>query len=517
MNMLKWCGTESALSMHQSFNRKKAVLTEKLAAAPDQRQFYKNLVSAGALRSEITFPWDDNPNYSPEKDPLDPAFRKGWSVMEVTPSRMAKIHVQGCLVPTFNFWQAIFPESETSYESINDALKIVEQDDDIIGAVMVFDSGGGYACGMDECSANIRATSKVKPISGYTGSYSFSASYCLMSATSPIYAYQAAEVGSIGTYVVHLSYVDAYAEAGISPTVIRAGQFKALGLPEEELTDEAKTTMQQKVNESNGFFLRTVSAHRGVSLSNQSTWAEGKTFYAQEAQNVGLVDKVGSFKELFERGLVSYYVAQNTGETKVMNIDAAKMARIGEGEAPESVLTPAELKSYKASIEGDTNKPEEPVEPQGDEVKPTEPTDEDEKGDIVKEPELAPQSQDVLLDRLMAATTEAATLRAESKSLKEQAVKAEATAAEAKAMVETVMPLAKQAVMSLQRILNKPVDTNMSAQGLVDAYAELRTEQLQRFPTSQRSLAAEDKTAPIMDDATLVLQSRLNAIENTED
>ena len=529
MSMIRWCGTDDALQRHRAVIKRRSELEAEVAKATHREQFLMNLRGSTAKRCELTFKgWDDElpPGYSSEKDPFDPGFRKGWSIMDVTPSGVAKIHVQGCLVPTFNIWQCVWPEDETSYEAINDALKLVEQNEDIISAVMVFDSGGGYACGMDECAANIRATSQVKQVSGYTGSYAFSAAYGLMSATSPAYAYQAAEVGSIGTYMVHMSYVRMLEESGIDPTVIRAGEFKALGLPQEELTDEAKALMESKIQEANGFFLRTVANNRGVSLSEQSKWGEGKTFFAQEAQNLGLLDRVGTFKDLFDRQVVSYYVSHNQGEKFSMHISQEKLERIGAGESPAAVLTPAELKAYNASITDaqEGKKAEgEPVTETTEETKGDEGKEGEEEDKEPTEPEGNPttvatsQFDTAMLDKLMSLTSEVATLKAENAQLTSKVALAEAGTTEAKAVVEKVMPLAKQAVTSLQRILGKPVDTSMSAQSLVDAYSELRTEQLQRFPTSQRTLAAEDKTAPIVSADALLRQRRLESLTSQED
>lgn len=524
MSMIKWCGTQEALQNYCIHNKRRLELEASLAVANNKVRFLSNLAQP-TVHSELTFPtWEgDLPeNYSPEKDPTNPNFRKGWCVMDVTPSGMAKIHVQGTLVPTYNIWQAIFPDWETSYECINDALKLVEQKDEIIGAVMVFDSGGGYACGMDECASNIRETAKLKPISGYTGSCSFSASYGLMCATSPIYAYKSAEVGSIGTYMVHMSFVDYYAKEGISPTVIRAGQFKALGLPQEELTDEAKKIMQEKINQANSFFLQTVSDNRSLPLSQQSNWGEGKTFFAQEAKNVGLIDELGSFKDLFDKQVVSYYVTHNQGEMQAMGIPQAKLDRIAAGETASAVLSAAELKAYNAAISGegveestDPKTGEQTGEGEGDTVETTEG---DTEGGEQQEGgnETSFQMDNSMFERLMSLNTEVTTLRMEKAQLEQSVVAAKTAQQEAESALKSIRPLAEASVTGLQRVLRKPEAIPQGHQALVDSYAELRAEQLRLFPTSQRSNSASvDMTVAPTSNLAEKLERHIQS--NTED
>lgn len=533
MSMIKWCGDDRALHMHQAFHQRKARLESELAKADSREKFLTNLhsTSASGARCEVTFPnfyGENPPTYKEEKDPTHYNFRKGWAVLDITPSGMAKIHVQGCLVPAYSIWQAIFPEEETSYECINDALKIVEQDDSIIGAVMVFDSGGGYACGMEECAANIRATSQIKPVSGYTGSCAFSAAYGLMSATYPAYAYPSAEVGSIGTYFVHFSYVRAYDEAKIDPTVFRAGEFKALGLPQEELTDAAKEILQQKIDESNGFFVRSVARYRNLSLSDQAKWGEGKTFFAQEAQNMGLIDNLGSFKDLFDRSVTAYYVTHNQGDAFAMHISPEKLARIGEGEAPSKVLTPAELKQYQEQLESVTSgeateekgKPAQEGTDEGEQTKDNTGVEEG-KGEGEGDDKAPKQSAQpsgafdtAMMDRLLQATSQIATLSSEKASLEQKLAKAEADTTTAQGAVEALRPLAEHAVSNLQLVLGKQASMPSTTQGLVDSYVSLRSEQAQRFPSQQRSRAAQETVGTL---GTNELADRLKALNITGD
>lgn len=485
MSMVTWCGTESSLHQHIETKRRHMVLEQELAKSEHPEKMLASLYGAQGPRCDITFRnfWgDEPPEYSEQKDPLSSKFRKGWCVLDTTPSGMATIRVQGTLVPNYNIWQAVYPDEETSYECINDALRIVESDDDIIGVVMTFNSGGGYASGMDECGENIRALSKIKPVSGYTGTYSFSASYGLMSACSSIMAYPAAEVGSIGTLMVHTNVVDMLEKQGIKSTVFRAGEFKALGLPVEELDDKARSVIQKNIDQNNEFFVRAVSQRRNIPLSAQSRWGEGKTFFAEEAKDLGLIDSTGTFKELFDREVVAYYIAHNQKGTSPMpmNISQEKLSLIAAGKPANEVLNAEELKEYEEALQRPLNENEPTKEggEGGEEPKPTEET--------VEPP--APQSVDATtIDRMLAMGRDLAKAEAKLEHQEAQLAAAKADTESAKSEANALLPLAEYAVTCLQNVLNKRDPMPSTARGLADKYAELRTEQCQRFPTGQRS------------------------------
>ena len=83
---------------------------------------------------------------------------------------------------------------------------------------------------------------------------------------------------------------------GIEVTVLRAGEFKALGSPYEKLDEKARAQIESQMNAIYDVFLETVAENRGTSVSAlKATAAEGRVFVGADAVTVGLVDSVASF------------------------------------------------------------------------------------------------------------------------------------------------------------------------------------------------------------------------------
>jgi len=184
-----------------------------------------------------------------------------------------------------------------SYDEIRNAVFSAMEADGIDGIVLNMDTPGGQASGISELSDFLSEVNQnIKPIYTYTGTAMASGGYWLGSLGREIYAAKLATVGSIGVITVHASYSKMYEKAGIDVTVLRAGEFKALGSPYEKLDDKARAQIESQMNSIYDVFLETVAEHRGASVNSlKETAAEGRVFIGADSVTVGLVDKITSF------------------------------------------------------------------------------------------------------------------------------------------------------------------------------------------------------------------------------
>lgn len=216
----------------------------------------------------------------------------------------AILNVAGDLVNTKAWYNKFL--GMVSYEEIQEALAEAGDDDSIDQVVMNFSTGGGTASGIKAAGDYIKSFDKdVKPVYGYTATAAFSAGYWLASSTRKISVDEMGQLGSIGAVNVHVSYKGMLDKSGIVYTILREGEFKALGHPAEELDDKAKAYFQEKLSKANSFFLEAVVRNRNVSLASQADWGEGKTFYGREALGLGLADEVTTLQDLLGRFQVS--------------------------------------------------------------------------------------------------------------------------------------------------------------------------------------------------------------------
>ncbi|PNV85929.1 MAG: signal peptide peptidase SppA [Desulfobacteraceae bacterium] len=184
-----------------------------------------------------------------------------------------------------------------SYDEIRNAVFSAIDADGIEGIVLNMDTPGGQASGVSELSDFLSEVDEsVKPIYTYTGTSMASGGYWLGSVGREVYASKLATVGSIGVITVHASYEKMYKDNGVEITVLRAGEFKALGSPYEKLDDKARSQIESQMNAIYDVFLETVAENRGTSVNSlKETAAEGRVFVGDDAVAIGLADHVTSF------------------------------------------------------------------------------------------------------------------------------------------------------------------------------------------------------------------------------
>ncbi len=210
---------------------------------------------------------------------------------------VAIIDISGKLVDRDRYYNRYF--GIVSYNEIRGAIFSAMDNTDVEAILLNSNTPGGSASGISELSDFMsKVNSQVKPIYSYTATSMLSGGYWLGSMGREIFAGKVASVGSIGVITVHLSYADMLKSSGVEATVIRKGEFKALGTPYEKLGDKAKASIESQMDTIYDVFLDVVAESRGMSIpSLKETAAEGRVFIGQEAVNVGLVDEIASFDD----------------------------------------------------------------------------------------------------------------------------------------------------------------------------------------------------------------------------
>ena len=431
---------------------------------------------AGELPDKVAYSEDDEPRLDKNFNVL--TDRKGLSILERYGDK-AVVKVHGSLTNAWSWWHDVVPGYVTSYEAIRDALAIAGNEQGVNEIYMDFATGGGGVRGLDTTSEMIRRVNAVKPVYAHTDSHSFSAGYWLASSARRVTASRMAEVGSIGTLMVLENYTDAAAKAGIKYHVFRAGEFKAIGLPFEELTEEHSAYLQDNLEKTNKFFLEHVSRHRNLMLSDQQQWGEGKTFYADEALKVGLIDRVTTLADLLGSSASATTLIDNR---RFEMLDAEKLAQIAAGADPKEVLTAEELTVYLASLEG-AGEPEA-------------------NGEGAGEPEAgAPEAG----AQALAASADLAAALKENGRLEVKLEAAQADnetlkqALEARdAQMAGLMAVAQAAVANLQMALNLPKEAKATPAEVVAQFTELQGQMATRFPRGQKTTTptADSTRAP---------------------
>lgn len=206
--------------------------------------------------------------------------------------------IDGELVPKTGALDAL--SGLQSYDAIQSDFEIALEDPNVKGFLLDYDSPGGTVQGIYETSDLITKIRESKPVVSFISGDMYSAAYWLGSNSDRIFATKSAGAGSIGVLSVHMDYSKKLEKTGVKPTIITAGRFKAEGNPMEPLKDETKDRIQSNLNGIYMEFLQQVSSKRNLTLESFDSWAEGRTFKATEALEVGLIDELASEEQAYQ-------------------------------------------------------------------------------------------------------------------------------------------------------------------------------------------------------------------------
>ena len=439
---------------------------------------------------------------------------------------LALISISGSLVKSDSPWNRYY--GVVSYDEIRRSVMMALNDPSVDGILAVMSTPGGAATGADAMASFFSRANKVKPFYAFAETDMCSGGYYLGAPAREIFAQRAALVGSIGVIMVHMDYLDMYKEAGINPTVFRAGEFKALGSPYEHLDKKAQANISKSLGNYFNMFNEHVVENRSYDSVEQmrETAGEGRVFMAEEAMEVGLVDQVAELEDCLEivsdksrkasgRSTSLYHMPKRGNTMKVKGKDGKLItlseevvAALAAGADPASFgLTAEQLANAvedeeaaagdkpEAKVEGD--KPEAKVEGDKPEAKV-----EDDKPEA--KVEAAPSTGEgslageisALVKQAASMATEIAQLKVDLRLANEKLSTAAAATEAATKERDALMMVARQAVSWRQTALGyqPSVSESLSAAELVDTFEKLDATFKERFKPGQKSVSTAPAT-----------------------
>lgn len=469
-----WLGDQASLEqvLTIALQAETTPITELLAM--------RNLPKLGSSNAVITSLYDGE--YEDDEEPED------YLVDAITAQigSVGLITIEGSMVSDESFWNMIF--GAVGYPTIARAAEKFSEQEDITDIVMAFSTSGGDAEGIDALSEVLKEVGTRKRLTSWTGSSALSAGYWLASSASSIRASKMAQVGSIGVITTVITQQRRLEKEGLDVTVLRSGKYKALAHPAEKLTEEAKTELQSRSDKLYGFFLEQVAGSRPVSLSEASTWAEGRVHFATEAIGLGLVD--GPLITLTD-------LIRDLDQT----VEMTETEPAGDTEMPKQIfMRDSQARAQLAAgVALDTLPHEEAAEPEAAEETEAVTTEAAE----TQEGEALPEAEDTTLEQTGEATSLVAYLRDEVTELREKYVtsqaalaKADQALADAQTAIEDLRPMAAEFIQIRQVSLGHAPDNdldNLPTRALADKFASLSTEFNTRFKVGRTSLPAEAK------------------------
>ncbi len=253
-----------------------------------------------------------------------------------------------------------------SCEDVAQQIQKARTDASVKAILIRGDSPGGSVFGVAELATAIYEARADKPVYFWTDNgQCCSAMYWIASACTKVFASEGSEIGSIGVIAIHYEITKAAEEAGYKFTVLRSVENKAVGQPYEVLDAKKHAVLMEKINSWHAAFVEAVGRNRGIDASTiNEKFGAGKTFRAEQAADLGLIDGVKTFSQVFE-SLRSAGGDSGVSTTVAMEIrmnEQVKAALVAEGIIPTMSTSDQEAETALNlffKIKG-TAKPEDP-------------------------------------------------------------------------------------------------------------------------------------------------------------
>ncbi|HVN67293.1 MAG TPA: signal peptide peptidase SppA, partial [Candidatus Sulfotelmatobacter sp.] len=230
--------------------------------------------------------------YSPERE-------RPFSL--VKPKEFVLLDISGMIkggITEYSFFGGAAPGLDTILETIRSAAK-----DDSVDGILIrlggFEGGLGGAAAVQEIRAELaRAKAKGKKIVAYVEGSALGDEYYLASIADKIVAAPGSGIGGFGKSVAVYRFWGLFKKLGIDWQVISAGKYKTVfDSLSPDMTPAQKEMLESLVTDLYRNMLNDISADKRITIDKLKEIGDGMIFPARTAQMMGLVDKVGYFRD----------------------------------------------------------------------------------------------------------------------------------------------------------------------------------------------------------------------------
>ena len=218
-------------------------------------------------------------------------------------------HFKATLLVVFVLWLLI-PSGEDGIVPHNlqkisltgpilDATPILEQleeaneNSNVKGILFCIDSPGGAVAPSVEIAYAIKRIRTNKPVVVYANGIMASGGYYAAIWGNEVIANPGSMVGSIGVIIQGADLSGLMEKVGVKTQVVQAGTYKQVGTLDREWTNLERAELDKVISGTYDMFVKDVAQARRLDPHQSSSYADAHIFTAEQAQKVGLIDRVG--------------------------------------------------------------------------------------------------------------------------------------------------------------------------------------------------------------------------------
>ena len=229
-------------------------------------------------------------------------------------------------------------------ETLRDQLTQATEDEGVEAVIIEVNSPGGGVVASDEMHQGILDFKEEsdKPVVVSMDETAASGGYYIATAADSIVANETTLTGSLGVIFSYLNYGEAADRLGLEEEVIKSGEFKDIGSPTREPTEEEREILQDLVMESYDGFVEVIVEGRGLPEDRVRELADGRVYSGLQARELGLVDELGNLdtaarvsRELAD--VEEATVVRYTQEPSLVELFQARLAASPESEAMKTL------------------------------------------------------------------------------------------------------------------------------------------------------------------------------------
>ncbi len=223
-------------------------------------------------------------------------------------------------------------------------LRRFREDENIRAIVLRVDSPGGVVGPSQEIYREVEKTRQLKKIVASMGAVAASGGYYVAASADGIIANPGTITGSIGVIMEYTNFKELFTRIGLSPVVIKSGEFKDTGSPLRDMTPEEEKYLQQFVGNLHDQFVAAIAAGRQMEIAAVRKLADGRIFTGADAKSLGLVDRIGNLEDAIEwagelagieGAVTAVYIPERKASLLRMLIESTLQNLIGRAVYPE--------------------------------------------------------------------------------------------------------------------------------------------------------------------------------------
>jgi protease IV len=185
---------------------------------------------------------------------------------------------------------------------VAEELRKAEKDERVKALIVRVNSPGGTITASDTLYREIYEFKQRKkiPVIAAIMDVGASGGYYAALAADTIVAHPTAVTGSIGVVMLTVNAQGLMEKIGVAPLAIKSGAMKDAGSPFRALNPEERAVFQGVIDDMYGRFVKLIARTRKIPEERVRAFADGRIYTAEQAHELGLVDRVAYLDEVVD-------------------------------------------------------------------------------------------------------------------------------------------------------------------------------------------------------------------------